>query len=247
MGVNQEIRQEFRSALRLLSALNSPISHFLQVPDRREDEPRYYVQFDLREHRRINGLRIGSKQLVLPDERLLDLAYEFSKCVWHLKDRLKQWCIANGGRAQLIETYAEQHPDLLICADVANRKKHAQNKNRSGLDPRLGTFGLNDKGQPQALFDTVRFDTSKSGVFELFYSGSSKEKELIVSHAVPISFTIDVISGDGKRFIGDAIHTFERGLIDWVDLNKAVGFLRDDEQEGASLVGQLDILVRKTP
>ena len=73
-------------ALQMAPTLDS----FGLVDSRAQGEPRYYVLFDHNPRLIVNGLRLGGLgELRVPDERIIDRAFEFAKSVWQLKDRLK--------------------------------------------------------------------------------------------------------------------------------------------------------------
>jgi hypothetical protein len=175
------------------------------------------------------GLRMGVKQLVRPDERLDDFVYGFAGSLWHLKDRLRQWCAA-AGRPDRIEEDANGSADLLVCADLVNRKKHGKNDNRSGLDPWVG---------PPIL------DTSQSGVVEFLYDGAWKETTLVVSEPNPIPYRIDILRNAGERReqeasldsealrIGSSSEIFLRALVHWCPLIDNLEVLQDDSESAA--------------
>ena len=71
------------------------------------------------------AFRIGSKEVSLPDERIEDAVFSAAKAIWHLKDRLRKWCKLQRVKDE-VEDYAKRCPDLLICADLANWKKHGE-------------------------------------------------------------------------------------------------------------------------
>jgi hypothetical protein len=53
--------------------------------------------------------------------------FELAKSVWQLKDRLKLWVKAQG-LAVDVEGHAMANPNLLVCADLANWKKHVRTR-----------------------------------------------------------------------------------------------------------------------
>lgn len=138
-------------------------------------------------------------ELQLPDERISDLASSCAKAIWHIKDRLKIWC-KDLSLKDDVEEHAGASPDMLICADLANWKKHGKNRNRSKCNPQ---FGL------------VNFDTSGAGIIELFYDGATKRKELLVSNPLPLPFSIPVIASPNSSEIGDAVDIFTAALEWW--------------------------------
>ena len=218
-----EIWGELRGILRLMEDLRAPLHHFEPLVPPPMDRPGYYVMFDQRPRRLMNGKRLGGiGKLSLPDERISSQALELAKAVWHLKDRLHQFAKATGVHID-VEAHATESPELLICADLANWKKHGANKNRSTLSPRLGT---------------VAFDTSGSGPVEFFYDGATKQKELLVTNPTPISFTV-AISVDGDVEIGDAVEVICRGFRHWLPLIETLGVLAGDDREAERLRAEL--------
>ncbi|MCY2931839.1 MAG: hypothetical protein NTV86_20570 [Planctomycetota bacterium] len=221
-----EIRAELRSIVRQLEDLRHPIGRFEELPDPTEGQPTLYVHFDDRPRRRINGLRICTPSVALPDERITDAVLSTAQGIWHLKDRLMQWCKVHGCPED-VEVYARQSPDLLVCADLANRKKHGRHENRSGCDPRLGV---------------IKFDTSQSGVIELFYDGATKEKGLLVTEPRPLSFSIPVLAADDKTEIGDALGILAGGLQHWKTLIRKVGILEGTDPETVAVKQMFGLL-----
>jgi hypothetical protein len=164
----------------------------------------------------------GLGTLQLPDERIFDLVYEHAKAVWHLKDRLNLYGSAIG-RSGGFDSYARRSPNLVICSDLANKKKHGGNDNRSGRNPRLGL---------------VKFDTSASGRIELYYDGATREKELVVEIDAPIPFSVDVSESDGT-IIGDAKEIIDSGIRHWLPMLYQLKLLSSSDPESASLRGIL--------
>lgn len=109
------------------------------------------------------------------------------------------------------EDYAEGKPDLLICCDLANEKKHAtlrRKKGRSGLAPQLGILS---KGEP--MYGAVAFDTRKNGMVEFAYSGKTRAHRFWVTQVVGIPFRTEILiarkrgvgsKGDAVEFIFNA-------------------------------------------
>lgn len=214
-----EIRVELRSILRLREDLRRPIETFVEVANRVE-QPRYCVVFpDSKMIAPAKGLKKQSLALCLPDEAITDKAYEFAKAVWHLKDRLKAWARLSGLSVD-VEGEAEKSHHLLICSDLANRKKHGQSKNRSKIAPKIGV---------------VCFDTSKSGVFELYYGGATKKKGLLVSTRSPITFTVQLLEKGAQSTSGDAIDIISRAFDEWLPIVRRLGVLSDTNPESEYL------------
>lgn len=213
------IRSELRSILRVRRDLYTPLQRFEPITDP-DGRTRYYVLFDMNRRKAIQGLKLGGlNQLKLPDEVIHDRVMEFAKAVWHLKDYLNQFAKATKQLVDL-KRIADQSPYLLIAADLANKKKHGRNNNRSQLHPHL---------------DLVAFDTSKSGQIEFYYDGSMKEKELIVSNPVPIPFSVDILIHDGNVVLSDARDIINKALLDWLPVIQELGILSDDDSETKAL------------
>jgi hypothetical protein len=210
-----EIRAELRSIIRQRDELGNPLDAFGEVVDSPLGEPRFYVLFDGKPRKKVRGLKARMPSITMPDERISDQIFEFAKSVWQLKDRLKLWVTAHG-LAIDIEAEARKCLNLLITADLANWKKHGENKNRSGLSPRLAE---------------VRFDTSKNGVVELYYDGASKEKELLVSVPKPIPYYVDVVADDGRNVVGNAVEIISAAFEHWLSVIRKIGILNGADRE----------------
>lgn len=206
-----EIYEELRTILRLREELSTPVDRFCFDP-RRTEAPQHYVQFDVQKLRVINGLKLRSKTLTLPDEHIRSRTNEFAQTVWHLKDRLNAQSKLLG-KVVDVEAHADGSSDLLICSDLANQKKHGRNKNRSGLAPKLGH---------------VVFDMSKSGRYELHYNGAKKEKSVVVEHPVPIGFKVMIEIDDGSASLDDAISIISSAFDDWLPVIKQLKILDHD-------------------
>ncbi len=223
-NIAAEIRRELRSILRLWNDLHAPLQKFEPLSPLPAEGPRFYVAFDLRPRRRISGLKLGGlANLSLPDERIQGAVWEFAERVWHLKDRLHQWVKATGDNTD-VEAFVKTSQRLLICADLANKKKHGRSENRSKLNPQLGN---------------VIFDTSKSGAIEFFYSGAGKDKELLVANPVPIRFTVELLIHDGTASLGDAVEIIHQAFTEWLPLIQKLGILSGDDNETKLLREQL--------
>ena len=144
----------------------------------------------------------------MPDEKIQDEVLQLAESVWQLKDRLKQWARVQRNHIN-VEKIALQNKYLLICADLANNKKHGGMDNRSGLGPKL---------------DEVSFDTSKSGMLELFYEGDSKEKVLLVTNPVPISYSVNILTNNGQS-LGDAVGIISKAFIVWLPVIQQLNIL----------------------
>jgi len=206
-----EIRAELRSILRQFDELRRPISQFARYPNPAPGQPPFRVLFDNGPDRPITGLRTQINKLAVPDERILDAVLSLAKSIWHLKDRLSQWVRGNN-LSEEVESHAKGCPDLLIAADLANRKKHGRSQNVSGQRPRL---------------ELVEFDTSQSGVVEFFYNGAMKEKELLVTNPKPLKFTVPVLTDGDTAPLGDAVEMLAHAFEHWKPLIRKIGALGD--------------------
>jgi len=214
--IAREIRVELRSILRQEQALKRPIEHFQELSNIPKDTPRYRVIFDTSPLKAAKGLRIKIQKLRLPDENITENVLSFAKSIWHLKDRLKLWVSSNLLNVK-IENIAKKSTPLLVCSDLANRKKHGKLKNiRTNFCPVLG--------------DTVEFDTSKNGVLEFYYNGKMKEKELFVSIPEPIPWHIQILKKDGSVFSENAVEYISSAFIDWLPAIQKINVLGDDPE-----------------
>ncbi|NQT40426.1 MAG: hypothetical protein HQ581_23230 [Planctomycetes bacterium] len=224
--VATEIRQELRSIVRQWEDLSKPLSRFETVPDRPEGTPRHYIMFDMNPRRIVTGLQISPKTVSLPDERIRDAFFHVAKAVWHLKDRLILWAWSAGAARDrqhakhLVHAIPGGCVELRICTDLANKKKHGENQNRSGLSPDLSK---------------VRFDISNSVPIELYYDGATKHKEILVTNPTPISYTLDVITDPDKSVFGDAADVLKTGFDAWLPLIDDMDVLTGDNPETKSL------------
>jgi hypothetical protein len=222
--VAAEIRSELRSILRQRDDLRKPLEWFGEVESRPNDVPRYYILFDQNPRLVVSGLRLGgSGEMSLPDERIIDRVFEFAKSVWHLKDRLKLWVNAQGLTFD-VEAEAAKCQTLMICADLANWKKHGENRNRSRIDP---------------CIEAVKFDTSRSGAIELYYDGATKHQELLVTNPVPLPYRVDVIANGGNRNLGNAVDLIDNAFSEWLPMIQTLGILSSNDRESDYLRQQL--------
>ena len=78
---------------------------------------------------------------VKPPEVIEDDFSNWCLWAWSLKDYLKSAASQVGRRAQEVEEVVNGDRHLQLCADLANREKHAEPaRSRSGLFPRLGVL-----------------------------------------------------------------------------------------------------------
>lgn len=227
------IRSEIRRIIRKWNDLAQPLPLILNI-DRPSDRPRYLVRFQM--HPDIppagEGLRYRAKSLILPEERLQDLVYDFARAVWHFRDWLLRWQKVTNAQIEPLK-HAKQCDDLLIAGDLINKKKHGENKNISQRDPWLGL---------------VHFDISKSGVVEFWYNGVSKQGILFVTNQNAIHYWINIYAGDGSglpgdessqenlTLIGDASDVLLRGFLHWIPLVRKSRVLVPGEPESDGLI-----------
>ncbi len=224
--IANEIRGELRSILRTRRDLYSPIQRFDAIVSESGEPNRFYVLFDMHHRFEFQGLKLGGLGILgLPDERIQDQILELAKATWHLKDRLHQFAKAVKRQVE-VDAHSKKSESLLICADLANKKKHGRHENRSKQNPYLGL---------------VKFDTSMCGGLEYYYDGAMKTKGLIVEKAAPIPFSVDVLAQKGDApekdddVLGDAREIINRGFCDWLPLIDSMGILSGDNPETIAL------------
>src|SRR5258708_5004910 len=209
--IGAEIKTELRNILHNLCEVLRPINRFWTSPDRPVGVPRYFVSFDTTPHREVTGLRTNILQMIFPVETISDRVAVLAASVWHLKDRLNHYAKATQAAADS-DAWANSDRNLQICGDIGNHKKHGHNQNHSGVNPRL---------VPEIIFNT-----SGSGLLEIYYDGATKHRELLVSNTVPIPYRVDVADGVGT-VIGDAATIIRAGFDHWLALIQQLGVLAD--------------------
>jgi hypothetical protein len=175
--IGKEIKTELRNILHNLCELLRPINRFYTSPDRPVDIPRHFVCFDSTPHREVTGLRTNILKTSFPVETITDRVSLLAASVWHLKDRLNHYAKATKADA---DAWANSDRNCQICGDIGNHKKHGHNQNHSGVNPQL--------------VPEIVFDTSRSGLLEIYYDGATKHGELLVSNAVPIPYRAPMTS-----------------------------------------------------
>ena len=217
--IAKEIRVELRSIIRQIASLRRPLEMFQMMQNRSSGSPKYRVVFDNRPLRKIQGLQICTKRITLPDEKIEDDVLNLTQSVWHLKDRFQQWAKIQSIRID-IEAVINQNKHLQVCSDLANKKKHGRTENRSGLSPYLSLVNL---------------DTSKSGVIEIFYDGSFKEKELLVTNDVPIPYTVEILVNDETKSLGNAVDYICKAFHCWLPVIQEMAILNENDPESSEL------------
>lgn len=217
--IADEIKTELRCILHDLCELVRPIGHFYASPERPVGVPRHFVCFDRSAHHEVLGLRRTILSLTLPVESITELAALTAASVWHLKDRLNHFAKATGSATDS-NAWANANINTQICGDIGNRKKHGHNQNFSGLNPRLA--------------DEVVFDTSKSGVVELYFDGATKHRELLVTNPVPIPFRVQVLDG-ANAVLGNVTDIIRVGFDHWLPLIDQLGILSGTQRDDMAL------------
>ena len=213
--IGEEIRFELRSIVRQNNHLLRPISCFQPIEGVPEGQPRYRVMFDTNPPKPIRGMKVRVNTIRVPDEQMVDDVLNYAKSVWHLKDRLKLW-IACVGMTLDVEGCASNDMHLMVCSDLANRKKHGESRNRSGCYPRLN--------------EQIELDTSQSGLLEFYYNGVRREKELIVSKPVPIPYRIEIQKDDGTVLSDNAVIYLTEAFRTFLKIIDAIGFWENDPE-----------------
>jgi hypothetical protein len=217
--IGSEIKTELRNILHNLCELLRPINRFYTSPERPVGVPRHFVCFDSAPHQEVTGLRTNILQMCFPVETITDRVAVLAASVWHLKDRLNHCAKATKAAADS-DAWANSDRNLQICGDLGNHKKHGHNQNHSGLNPRL--------------VPEIVFDTSRSGLLEFYYDGATKQRELLVSNAVPIPYRVYVADGAGT-VIGNAATIIRAGFDHWLPLIHQLGVLAGAGREDAAL------------
>lgn len=225
--VAQELRSELRRAFRKLDDLSSPIRLFVNHPHQSPPRPhlvacvlgppRLYLQ---------NG--VNTRHLAYPDERIQDLCFDFARCVWHLRDRFVSWYKSDPTlNEKKLNKYLHSRPDILVCSDLINWKKHGLIGEKSGQMPHVGG---------------VHFDLSNSGIVDACYDGAAKEACITVSIPEPISFSVDIVDSaicdpysiippSPESIIDDAYTLFRRALLEYKQIANESGILNGADRE----------------
>lgn len=188
--------------------------------------PRYYILFDLKPSRPINGLKHKSlNNFSLHDETIQGKVYELAKAVWHLKDRINQWHRFQSIKLDVNHT-TNNCKELLICSDLANHKKHGRNPNKSGLNPYVGL---------------VNFDLSNNGNTEIYYDGAAKQKEVLVEFNAPVPYTINLNKLDDDTIIDSATTVIMTGFKQWIPILNRI-FKNAQDRESIYVKSQINEL-----
>jgi len=202
---------------------------FQEMPDRPAGHPTFRVAFDNFPPKTIHGLIHRTNTITMPDEHIIDNVLNFAQSIWHLKDRLDAWSKGTSRPFDAKKIYS-QSLHLLVCSDLANSKKHGRSDDRSKLSPHL---------KPE-----IELDTSKSGLLELFYDGTRKEKELYVTNPSPILYKVKIF-GKQKKIIADnaVAYLFEAFKL-WIPAIKQLDVLQVGCPESEALIREIDIYIK---
>ncbi len=211
--IADEIKLELRSIIRQRNSLLVPIIPSQVINGVPDGQPKYRAVFDRMPLQPITGLKIKATIITLFDEKIIDDVLHYAQSVWHLKDRLNLWVkLKNIGYN--IEEAVQNNMNLMICADLANRKKHGRSENRSGFAPKL-----NEK---------IEFDTSKNGLIEFYCDWNRMEKELIVSNPTPIPFRAEILKDDNTVFSDNAVIYITQAFLYWLEILEKMCFWEND-------------------
>ena len=100
-AIATELRSEVRRIIRKWYGLQTPLQTFREF-ERPEGRPSIQVCFgpsllgDSPPEPAAAGLRCGTNEIGLPDERIDDAFHDFAGSVWHLGDRIHKWDRAMG-------------------------------------------------------------------------------------------------------------------------------------------------------
>ncbi len=118
--------------------------------------------------------------------------------VWTLKDYLKELAASVGQPAQSVEALVNSDSNLQLCADLANREKHARLKNsRSGKFAKLGK---------------PRYTIPQKGIGALFVEASSVTIDVSKPEVVDVHVSIEDRSG---AVLGDALEVLDAAVRRW--------------------------------
>lgn len=240
------LRSEVRRSLRKLHALTSPLAYLLSVPNRNDNEPRFFVCLNVADPPHdISGLRLCLPELVIPEERIEDLVYDLARSIWQMADYIRAYSRKTNRQPQIKATLANSI-DLLIAGDLTNHKKHIKFGTLSGTRPTV---------------DRVCFDTSNSGTVELFYDGAAKRAAILTSHPSPINFRVPIMRAvDGPMAIdseawrdmeelGSSAKIMANALLAWRDTFSEIGLFDDCDSnpETKWICDQLDSISELLP
>jgi hypothetical protein len=123
--------------------------------------------------------------------------------LWSVKDYLKEYVRRKGKSEKWVEDQVNSDACLSVCADIANRAKHAQQLSkgsRSGKYPRLGKLRFTVPQQAMGQI-TVR-------AFEV---------EMDISNPTLVKFEMPILD-ERNRIIGEAFNLLAEGIQRWEEL-----------------------------
>ena len=186
-----------------------------------------------------NRLR-GAQQF----EELKERVSRFAGRVWQIKDGLIKWLEhhptftiehqdgkgstvkGKGGKhaERTIEDIAKTSMPLMLAADLYNSYKHYDDCNRSGYAP---------------ILDGAEFDTSKAGTLGIYYDGSRKSGDLLVTNRVPVPIRVEIKSSNQPVDFGEGVRVIARGFLVWVPLIRQIRLLSPNIPEDRAILDDL--------
>ena len=126
-----------------------------------------------RYYERIKEIDRGTPHIRSTDDYYRDDFYAFFQNCYHLKDWIKNDYTLGEGVRNCVENYINQNEDLLLCADICNRKKHLElNRPRSNFDPRfrgrVTKMSLKEPSQEQTISIKFNIDTYDGQTLDAF-------------------------------------------------------------------------------
>ncbi|MFG0256836.1 MAG: hypothetical protein ACF8GE_02935 [Phycisphaerales bacterium JB043] len=173
-----DLLKELRLCHEKVRRLRIPFSRFYWL-ERPRGKPPYYMDIENRKEGNFqvpsgDGMIFSPERVIYPADIVLDEALEAATSIWHLNDRIYQWCKVIG--------VAYSYPDedaVHITHDLCNTKKHRKATFHSDFDPFLQDISLNMKlNQP----------------IELFYNGAKNEMHIFTSHNAPVTYQLPIYS-----------------------------------------------------
>jgi hypothetical protein len=138
---------------------------------------------------------------VKPPEVVADDFANWCVWAWSLKDYLKLAAAQRGRQPRDVEDLVNRDRNLQLCADLANRDKHAEPaRSRSGLFPRLGK---------------VAYSMTKEGLASLVVGAFSVTLNVREPRLVQVSLPIE--DQQGNR-LGDAFEVLDAAVRRWEEL-----------------------------
>jgi hypothetical protein len=141
---------------------------------------------------------------VKPPEVVADELEQVFVWAWTLKDYLKELAASAGRPAQSVENLVNSDSNLQLCADLANREKHARLKqSRSGKFAKLGK---------------PRYTVPQEGIGALLVTPSpvviDVSKPELVELRVPIENELGAVVGDALDVLDGVVGNWEQLFAD---------------------------------